>query len=327
MYVGGSGNYDSLGEQLTGYSQSQINNLLTYVPNPFYGIITNLNSSLSSSTIQNYQLMRPFPQFTAVSTDDQPIGNSIYNGAQVRVDKRFSKGLQFLVTYAFAKSLDDSSVGSPDAAFFTGTVVAIEDPNNLRLERSVSAFNVTQLLQISHVYELPFGRGQKFGANWNPVVQGFLGGWQINGIWTFDTGRPLIPSLEGGLNLPTYGAQRPDLIGRPQRNTGSDWLTNYFTNPQVFIAPAPYALGNAPRTLPWVSTPGQRNANLALLKDFSLAKVREGMRLQYRLQTLNGLNHPQFASPNMDVNSSGFGTISSVANTPRLVEMALRLYF
>ncbi len=325
LYIGGSGNLNVLPSTIESYSPSQIANLLTYVKNPFYGIITNPNSGLSSATVQNYQLMLPFPQFTAFGTDDQPGGNSIYNGAQVRVEKRFSSGVQFLATYAFSKSIDDSSVSTN--AWYTGTQTSIQDPNNWHLERSVSVFDITHVFQFSHVYELPFGRGKKIGGNWNAIVNGFLGGWQVNGIWTVDSGRPLVASLMGGLSLPTYGSQRPDLTGRPEKNNGSNWMTQYFSNPEVFTSPQSYALGDAPRTLPWVRTPGQRNANLSVVKDFSLAKFREGMRLQYRIQTLNAFNHPQFSGPNMNVGSDSFGAITSVANTPREVEMALKLYF
>ncbi len=324
LYFGGSGQYDILGPQIEQYSPAQIAGLLNYVSNPFYGIITNQNSGLSSSTIQAYQLKLPFPQFTGFGTDDQPVADSIYNGFQVRLQKRFSAGLQFLVTYAYSKALDDASASSN--AWYTGST-SLQDPNRRYLERSVSLYDIPQILQLSHTYELPFGHGKKIGGNWNPVVNAFIGGWQINGIWTFDDGRPLLPGYQGSISLPTYGPQRPNLVGTPARNTGSDWMTQYFANPDVFVAPAPFTIGNAPRTLPWVRTPGQRNSNLSLFKDFSLDKIREGMRLQYRIQTTNALNHPQFAGPNMSVGSSSFGTVTSQANSPRVAEMALRLSF
>jgi len=324
LYFGNSGQYDALGPQIEQYSSSQIAAMLSYVPNPFYGIITNPNSGLSSPTIQAYQLLRRFPQFTAFGSDDQPVANSIYNGLQMRIQKRFSSGIQFLVTYTFSKSLDDASASTN--AWYTGAT-SLQDPNRFYLERSVSLFDITNVLQFSHVYELPFGRGKKVGSNWNSVTQAFLGGWQLNGIWTFDSGRPLTPGLLGGYSLPTYGPQRPDLLGRPERNTGSNWMTQYFANPDVFVAPTPYAIGNAPRTLPWIRTPGQRNSNLSLFKAFQLSKLREGMSLEYRIQTLNAFNHPLFAGPNMTVGSDSFGAVTSQANTPREVEMGLRLSF
>lgn len=326
LYFGGAGEYDHLGPQIEQYSRSQIAGLLNYVSNPFFGIITDPNSALSSPTIQQYQLQLPFPQFTSFGGDSPPVSNSIYNALQMRVEKRFSSGLQFLVTYAFSKAIDDAST-TDDNITWLGGRVSLQDPNNRRLERGVSLYDITHVFQFSHVYELPFGHGKTIGNNWNPVVNGLLGGWQFNGIWTFDSGRPLSLSLRGAFTLPTYGTQRPDLIGTPKRNTGSDWMTQYFANPDVFVAPPHYAVGNAPRNLPWIRTPGQRNATLSLFKEFSISRIREGMRLEYRIEALNAFNHPQFAAPHTTVGSDSFGTVTSQANAPREVQMALKLYF
>jgi hypothetical protein len=191
----------------------------------------------------------------------------------------------------------------------------------------MSNFDIPQVLQISHVYELPFGHGKKMGSNWNPVVNGVLGGWQVNGSWTFASGRPLTLGLEGGQSLPTYGSQRPNLVSQPSRNNGSDWMLHYFADDSDFASPVPYTDGTAPRTLPWVRTPGQGNVNLSMFKDFALDKLKEGMKLQCRVQGLNAFNHPQFGGPNTTVGSASFGQVTSQANSPRELEMALRLSF
>jgi hypothetical protein len=153
-----------------------------------------------------------------------------------------------------------------------------------------------------------------------------LGGWELNGIWTFATGFPLTVGLQGGFTLPTYGSQAPDIVGRPVRNTGSDWLNNYFANPQVFIAPPPYTVGNAPRTLPYINRPGQENAELSVFKEFPLP-FREGMHLELRIEALNAFNHPQFGAPNTTVGSSIFGQITNQANQPRQVQLTAKFYF
>jgi hypothetical protein len=243
---------------------------------------------------------------------------------QVRVEKRFSAGLQFLLTYTFSKDIDDASVSQD--SFNTGPT-SLQDPNNLEGERAVSVFDITHVLQFNHVYELPFGRGKKFGQHWNPVVNGALGGWQVSGIWTLNSGLPLSPKVNGSIALPTYGPQRPNLLCTPSRNTGPNWISSYFANNACFAKPAAYALGDAPRNLPWVRTEGQANVNLAVSKYFSLARVREGMRLQLMAQAQNGFNHPLMAAPNMTVGSSAFGVITSQANTPRQLELALKLHF
>jgi hypothetical protein len=324
LYYGGDTNKNILGPQVENYSSAQIANLLTFVPNPFYGIITNPVSSLSAKTIQAYQLQLPFPQFTTFGGDSPPFANSSYQGLQTRVEKRFSSGLQFLLTYTFSKAIDDASVSQD--SFNTGAT-SLQDPNNLRAERAVSIFDITHVLQFNHVYELPFGHGKKFGQSWHPVVDGFLGGWQVSGIWTINSGLPLSFKVNGGVALPTYGAQRPNLLCTPSRNTGPNWITSYFSNNACFAKPANYTLGDAARNLSEVRTEGQANTNLAVSKYFSLARIRESMRLQLTVQAQNGFNHPLLAAPNTTVGSSAFGVITSQANTPRQLEVAMKVHF
>src|SRR5581483_5884005 len=90
LYFGGPGSINYPGSWVESLSSSQISQLLSYVPNPFYGIITNPASTLSAATVQQYQLLRPYPQFTGFSGNDPPWANSIYNALQVRVEKQFS---------------------------------------------------------------------------------------------------------------------------------------------------------------------------------------------------------------------------------------------
>jgi hypothetical protein len=203
----------------------------------------------------------------------------------------------------------------------------LQDPTNYALERSLSQFDLPHLLNISYVYELPFGRGKMIGNNWNPVVNGILGGWKTNGIWTFSDGFPIGLSLSGGLALPTYGGQRPDLLATLKRNTGSNFRDQYFANPEVVVAPADYAIGTAPRTLGSVRTPSTQNANLSLLKEFPINKLREGAHLEYRAEFFNAFNHPKFCGPDTTLNGGSFGTVSCTANAAREVQMALKLYW
>jgi hypothetical protein len=257
-----------------------------------------------------------------------------YQALQLRLDKRFANGLQLLATYVWSKTIDytsDSGNGAPNI----GTI----DPNNWKPLRGVSQYNIPQVFQFTYVYQLPFGRGKRFGATMNPVLDAIVGGWQTTGIWRFDNGQPLEVACPGVSNgyacsqvLPGYG-QLPEMTGTPQRNPKSKWLLpvsqggGYFANPQVFQPPAPYTIGDAPRTLPWVNVPGTANTNLSLFKEFSLNRVREGMHLELRTEWFNAFNHAQFAAPNATLGNSNFGTITSQANSPREIQMALKLYF
>ena len=254
------------------------------------------------------------------------MANAIYHALQFRAEKRFSHGFQFLTTYSFAKSIDDASV-THDGVTWLGGSISLQDPNNYALERGLSQFDVTHLLNIGFVYELPFGRGRPVGKNWHPVIDAFLGGWKTNGILHFQSGFPIGLTFAESIALPTYGDQRPNLIGPLKRNTGSDFRDQYFANPEVVVAPPPYALGNAPRTLSSVRTPGANNANLSVLKEFRIDKLREGTHLEFRAEFFNAFNHPQFAGPDISLNSGSFGQISSLANSPREIQMALKFYW
>lgn len=319
-----------LGPWLASATPDQITALNTHVANPFYGIITNPTSSMSGPQIPEEQLQVPYPQFTNTNVMEPPWANSSYNAVQFRLEKHFSGGLQFLVNYTISKSIDDGSVqGENDTG--QGGFLHLRDPNDRKLERGLSEYDIPQVLGFAYVYALPIGRGQLVGKDWNKWVNGFLGGWRTNGVWRFDNGQPLGMSLSGGTSLPTWG-QTPNLSGKLQINPRSQWFCSapgcgYFSNPGVATLPAPFTLGTAPSVLPNVRAPGTRNATLSLFKEFPLASVREGMRLELRLESFNALNHPQFGGPNTTVNSGNFGVISNQANLPREVQVALKLYF
>lgn len=328
LYFGGGGNLDVLGSYVEGYNSAQMTALNTYVTNPFYGIITNTNSPLSAPTVPEYQLQLPFPQFTGFSGDSPPVSDSIFNALELKVEKRFSHGVQFLATYTWSKSIDDASTTDGSVSWLGGVANGPEDPNNRKLERGLSIFDIPQVAQFSYVYELPVGRNRLIGSNMPRVLNAIVGGWQTSGILRFTDGRPELLTLSGGQSIPTYGAQRPDLTAPLACNHGSDFLTNYFSNPQVLSTPQPFTLGTAPRTDGSCRQPGQESVTLSLLKEFSLASLREGAHLEFRMEAFNAFNHPWFNGPNTQVNSGLFGVITStVGGTDRQVQLALKLYF
>lgn len=325
LYFGGAGSLNYLGSWVETASSAQITQLNTKVPNPFYGIITNPASTLSSATVSYNQLLKPYPQFSGFSGPDPPMADSTYHSMQVRVEKRFSKGLQLLGTYVFSKSIDNSSAAC-GCTTWLGGATSLQDPNNRALERSVSQYDIPHVIQFSYVYQLPFGKGKQFGSNWNAWVDSVLGGWQTNGLWRFDDGMPLALSLSTSQALPTYGTQRPNLIGPLTRNNGSNWLNQYFADPQDAVQPAPFTVGDAPKDIATARAPGTATTALSLFKQFPLP-IREGSQLEFRVEAFNALNHPQFNPPNLTVGSSAFGKVTGQANSPRQVQLGLKLYF
>jgi len=326
LYFGGANQLNILGPEIETYSADQIAALNTYVDNPFYGIITDPNSPLSSSQVQQAQLEVPYPQFTYVTSDVPPIANSIYHGLQVTIEKNYSNGLQLLVSYVWSKSIDDSSVDD-DNVTWLGSFLSLQDPNKPGLERSLSTFDIPHVFQFGYTYDLPVGRGKAFLSNMPRVLDAVIGGWKTNGVWRESAGRPLAMSTYDGTSLPTYGSQRPNLVGQPRRNHGHDWINNYFSNPEVFQLPPLYALGNTPRTIGSVRTPSVFSANLSVEKQFSLESLRKDLRLELRLEAQNAFNHPVFGTPDTAVDDPSFGVISYTANAPRQVQLGLKVYF
>ena len=336
LYFNGAGDINHLGPWIEKATPAQITALQTYVPNPFYGLITDPTSTLSSSTITQQQLDLPFPQFTGVTQLFPPRGSSIYHALQVRVQKNMSHGLQFVGNYTWSKVISNSDVSSYTT--WLGGSYGIQDPNNLKIERAVSEYSVPQVLTFGYVYSLPFGRGKQFGSKWNPVVDAVLGGWKTSGLWRFDTGQPVAISLSGGgTPLPTYPGQRPNLLQPLQRNTGANWRTQYFANPGAIQVPAAYTLGTAPRTIPNIYMPGAKTAGLTLMKEFPLGVIHEGTRLEFRVSSFNAFNHPQFGCLNGSIQTSflgsdpttyaGFGKLDCQANSPRELQLGMKLYF
>jgi Carboxypeptidase regulatory-like domain/TonB dependent receptor len=323
--------------------------------NPLLPYISDPNSPLSNPNIAPYQDPRnpihtPFPQFVDVGAESPPSSNSIYHALQVRVEKPFSNGLELLMTYVRSKSIDETSLGDASIQFLGGggaggNIIIPQNPNDLKAERSVSTFDLPQVLNLSYIYEIPFGRGKRFAGNLHPILNLVLGGWQTSGIFRVDDGRPIIP-INGASNpIPTYGPQRLNVNGSLLLASGSpeshldsthcSTCTSYFvaTNPDgspVLSNPAPFTLGNAPRTITTVRQPGARDSSLALFKEFPLASIREGMRLEFRAEAFNAFNHPHFAGPNTTFGpgtANTFGRISSTINSSRELQLGLKFYF
>jgi len=293
------------------------------VHNPFFGVITDPNSGLSSDTTSYAQLLLPYPQFTGVSTDSLLIANSVYHALQLSAEKHYSNGLQFLATFTWSKSIDDSSQAD-DNVTWLGSFSSLQDPNKPWLERSLSTFDIPYVAQFSYSYDLPVGRGRKFLGNMPRWANGILGGWKTNGIWRIADGRPLTFGLADGTSLPTYGSQRPEMVGKPKRNHGSDWMFNYFVDNSVLTQPAPFTLGNSPRAYGGVRSPWTFTSDLSLGKQFP---VREEMNFEFRIEAQNAFNHPVFGTPDTTVDDPSFGQIGYTSVGARQVQLAIKFNF
>lgn len=297
---------------------SQLN---SQVPNPYYGIIP--QGPLATPTITLGQSLRPYPQFQGVSTRNANYGNSTYHAMLLRVERRMSQGLTITAAYTVSKEIDDMI---PSVNGFPGESFSGAPPQNfynLRGERALASWDTPQTLVLSYLYELPFGPGKPL-LNYKGVVGHIVGGWQINGNTTFQSGFPL--QVNGGNGSGSFaGTQRPNWNGVNPTLSGSptDRLSRYFDT-SAFSFNAPFTFGNAPRMMPNLRSAGVSNFDISIFKN---TQITERFRLQFRAEAFNAFNRVQFGVPNTSINSTAFGVVNSQQNIPRNIQLALRMTF
>jgi hypothetical protein len=301
--------YFSLGNALLGTNQ---------VANPFYGVITNPNSSLSRPMVAYSQLLRAYPQYTSVNAFRKPQANSLYHSFTLRAEKRFSDGLNMLVSLTAGKLIDDAS----QTVTFLGEAGTKQDFYNRAAERSISAQDVSRRLVLSGNYELPFGRGKSMLGSAPKVVDFILGGWQLNGIATFQTGVPLKISNGGNnTNLGSPG-QRPNNNGKSAK-LDNPTMERYFDT-SVFSQAPVFTFGNTSRTSPDLRLPAQNNLDASIFKRF---RATERATFELRAEAFNATNHPTLGTPGQDVTNVGsFGVITTKSGS-RVMQLALKFLF
>jgi hypothetical protein len=276
------------------------------VDNPFFGIVN--NGVLAAPRISRAQLLRPYPQFTDIVPLYWSGASSSYNALQMTVSKRMSNGIQLEGSYAWAKAMDEGMMH--------------QNSYDIHASRSLASYDIGHRFVVSYLYELPFGRGRTIGAGAPRTIQFLIGGWQLNGITTIQSGTPLSISASNTAGL-FNPVTRPNRLPRSAELSGraQDRLSQYFDT-SVFSQPPPFTFGNVGPTISDVRADSVRNTDLALLKTFS-AGTRA--RVQFRVEALNAWNRPQFEAPDTSVNSPSFGVIRGQANTPRQLQFALKI--
>ena len=299
------------------------NALLTQVTNPFFGLINVPGNPLSQPTIQANYLLRPYPQYNGVQSFRKPQAASRYNAFTLKIDKHFSHGLSLLLSYTNGKMFDNSASAVNYLGPASQTFANAYAPQN---EWSVSAQDVSQMLVISYIYELPVGSGKAFLGNAGSVVDHIVGGWQAVGIITWTTGTPVVlGAATDETNIFTF-AQRPDWTGQDPK-LGNQSRNEWF-NTSVYSQPAIFTIGNAPRTIADVRNPGVSDCDLSFFKNNYFGSDRR-FNLQFRVEMFNAFNHPGFGAPDAGVNDGNFGVISSMGSfyNPRNIQLALKFNF
>lgn len=305
--------------QLTVEQLAQGATLLNRVANPFFGQIPR-SSSLGDPTIPVAQLLKPYPRFTTVSLYRNNVGNTNYNALQTKLEKRFSGGLGFLISYTRSKLIDEAS-SVFDASILTGPVAnfPVADSFNRKLERDLSTGDIPNVFVSSFTYELPFGKGKRF--NPSGIAGAVIRDWELSGVVTLQSGIPLAVTQVTNFNaFAGFGTQRPNRIADPNLSRSQQTTAQFFNTAAFTVAPQ-FTLGSSSRNP--VRGPGYRTADVAIIRRFMLTETKS---INFRTEVFNLTNTPPLGSPNVVLGSAGFGSITS-AGDPRVLQFGLKFDF
>lgn len=336
-YAGSKGTHLVIGNGFTGsgYNLNQLpdqydslgSKLLQQVQNPFYGKLPP-GTTFGAPTIEEGYLLTPHPQYQGVLQTVPRYGDSTYNALQVAFLEHFKHDGILQVAYTFSKLISDTDNTS---AFQDGQggLGVVQDYTNLKAEKSLSMQDVPQNLVINYGFDLPFGRGQQYLGNANRMLNAVVGGWRVNGITTFRSGLPIALQAAGN-NLSTFGAGaiRPNYVAGCDRSmhgaAHSAARANEWFNTACFTQPGPYSFGDEARVDPKMRSDNEANWDMSFNKYFDLTR---GVRFKFGTEFFDIFNHPQFALPNANLSSPGFGQVGHQSNLPRTVQFEGRIIF
>ncbi len=261
---------------------------------------------------------RPVPTNIGGLSGTASFGFGNYEGFTAKLDKRFSKGLTFLGSYTYGHALANTGTTLSGSTGF-----GIIDPRNYSSSYSNAAWDIRHNFVGSALYELPFGKGKQYGGNISRGLDFIAGGWQINGLLVLHTGVPFTIRSNGCQGI--WNACRPDLVAgknpndAPSNGRGPDlWFDTSAVAP-----PAPLTGGNL--GLQSNYAPPTHTVDFSVFKNFV---VTERMRVEFRAESFNLTNTPQFSTPNNNRQDAAFGRVTSTASgSERHIQFELRFRF
>jgi carboxypeptidase family protein len=283
----------------------------------------------------------PYAGFFQSVNANNSVGAARYDSFEAKAETKSARhGLYALLGYTYSRTFD---TGMPDGLGTNPGAIYYPLPGTARLDWGLSSLNLNHSFTASVLYDLPFGKGKKFGSNWNGAANAALGNWQVDLIERATSGFPLyvVDSGDGSGTFFSYNGftlQRPNQVGDPNQAgpeaggtncpTQIHTIQNWF-NPCAFVKAPLGELGTAARAP--VYGPRFVNTDFSVIKDFM---IHESVNLQFRAEFFNLFNHPQFFLPGIgnsgmqDINTpSSFGVISNTVNNPRLIQFGLKLKF
>ena len=254
-----------------------------------------------------------FPYIHATNYD-RSIGKADYEGLQVFFNRRFASGLAYQVAYTYSKAIDDG------ASDWYGLSTLISDPYHYQNSRSPSFFDLTQVLSVNILYELPFGPGKRFQTG-NKFADQVIGNWQVNTITTARSGQVYSIVVGGDPantgNGSTY--ETANLVGDPNISNPSRQL---WFNKAAFQIPPVYTFGSLGRDT-FRSDP-YWNIDFSIFRQFPILEKR---RLEFRAEAFNVINNVVYNIPSNNMTASNFGQVTSTANSPRTMQMGMKFIF
>jgi hypothetical protein len=299
--------------------QATIDFLSALVANPFRNLLP--GTSFNGATIARSQLLRPFPQFGNVRAFDDN-GTSVYNSAQVKLERRFSRGYSMLAAYTWSR--------------FTERVFRL-NPTDAEYENRLSEFDVPHRVSLSGIWELPFGRGR----HWAPAAGGwadaFVGGWSVQAIGQRQSGRPisfhdrniyfsgdlsaLRTDYSGDANAPVFDTSGFYFHDAAVQTSGVDDPVKQRNDPRIRLA---NNIRYFPSRVAGLRGPGLHLWDISIVKQLHM---RGRVRAQLHVEFLNAFNRPVFNNPNTDPTSADFGKVTSQNNLPRDIQLAAKIVF
>ena len=268
------------------------------------------------------QALRPFPQFNNVNVLYPDWGNSSYHALTTKLEKRYSGGLSYLMSYTWSKFLDDVEAATEIAG---GPGNGYQHIALRHLDRSYSGNHTPHRFIASVVYDVPLGKGRKVDIQ-NPILNQLLGGWGVGTITELRSGIPYGVVERTNRSNTFSHSQRSNLVGNPELSTSrprSEQLAEYF-NTAAFAAPGAGVFGSSPRTL--CCGPGFLGVDVSAHKWF---EITERYRLQFRTDFFNIINRANFRNPGSVQGRGDFGRIGGIltGSTGRQIQFSLRFQF
>ena len=281
------------------------------VPNPMAGLIPN-NASLNGATIQRQILWWAYPQISP-SIYSVPVGRAQYHGANIKFTKKYSSGLSFVGSYGVGKNLRQTRIlNAQDYGGLTGWA------NTPLVKEADQNIDTPQKLAFAGIYEVPYGKGKKFGASTPGIVNQILGGWQLNWDTIYQRGW-VVDYPNAAQNAP--GSAKISNPNYKQMFNTALWKT---ASGGAVPLQEPQTLRTFPYLFSDVRRPSYKNVDASMLKNFP---IHESLKLQMRIEAVNILNHPWFADmASTDVTNAAFGQLNPTQrNLPRFVKLGAHL--